>query len=528
MRFTFGGQFSFRLLLALKSSFGWLALALLVVTFDILGTHAYTNIAIPMWWSLWSYLLGVVLTCSEVAAFRRLVDLKRYLGFYFALHLVSFLAYCYRDCGEGVIVTVVGMAYILFLALLAWEPIFDGAETTPILAGGVFEKNLVISRYGVEFVTTLNASFACRILKFIFVLVSCLIVLASVDAVQTAIIHSYGKSDLVQLPYGPKIWMECAGNGSPTVIFESGLAACSTDAFPEAFAAASNVTRTCWYHRPGYGYSESYVSSSPIQSRDIARILAQTLEIRGETGPFVSVSHSFGGVHSRVFAFARKQKMAGMLLVESSDETQYVTRLSWGDAFIWDILLHSLSPLYIFDGIIAPIIAKMRFRKPRYTCIANDRWFKAQNSEMHGAGMDGFRQALVDRITQKDFGNTPLTVITAAKGSGVAYFEELMRMGAKKSSHGTYYFPNNSAPLDRFSAFGHRALANLSSRSLWEIDPSSTHLITIENPKLIAMRLLELIQQARSKIVSNQKMVDVESKDGFNAFDSSTYFRKQT
>jgi len=112
--------------------------------------------------------------------------------------------------------------------------------------------------------------------------------------------------------------IDCNGQGSPTVILESGSGGPSVDWLmvqPEvAFA------RVCSYDRAGYGWSES--GPEPRSSLQIARELKQLMLAAGENGPYVLVGHSMGGYDIRVYAGQYPNDVAGMVLVDASHEDQ--------------------------------------------------------------------------------------------------------------------------------------------------------------------------------------------------------------
>jgi pimeloyl-ACP methyl ester carboxylesterase len=115
--------------------------------------------------------------------------------------------------------------------------------------------------------------------------------------------------------------IHCTGEGSPTVLFESGLGegALSWSAVqPEV----SKFTRACSYDRAGYFWSEP--SDAERTSEMIAEELMTLLQQAGEKGPYILVGHSLGGVYVRAFASRYPDQVAGMVLVDSSHEAQFL------------------------------------------------------------------------------------------------------------------------------------------------------------------------------------------------------------
>jgi pimeloyl-ACP methyl ester carboxylesterase len=113
--------------------------------------------------------------------------------------------------------------------------------------------------------------------------------------------------------------IDCSGQGSPTVILESGSGGPSVDWLmvqPEV----AKFSRVCSYDRAGYGWSDS--GPEPRSSLQIARELKQLLQAAGEKAPYVLVGHSMGGYDVRVYAGQYPDDVAGMVLVDASHEDQ--------------------------------------------------------------------------------------------------------------------------------------------------------------------------------------------------------------
>jgi pimeloyl-ACP methyl ester carboxylesterase len=118
---------------------------------------------------------------------------------------------------------------------------------------------------------------------------------------------------------GYRLHWWCAGQGSPAVIFESGLGGTSFDWYAVRRDVA-NFTTACAYDRAGLGYSDS--GSSPRTSRRIAGELAELVR-RSETKlPIVLVGWSDGGLYVRAYASERESQVAGLVLVDAAHEDQ--------------------------------------------------------------------------------------------------------------------------------------------------------------------------------------------------------------
>jgi len=124
---------------------------------------------------------------------------------------------------------------------------------------------------------------------------------------------------LVRLPDGRRLNIRCVGEGSPTVVFESGFSAWSS-AWGKVQARLAPVTRSCAYDRAGSGFSDP--GPLPRDGEAIARDLDRGLRAAHIKGPYVLVGHSAGGLYQRLFAARRRREVVGMVFVDSSVEHQ--------------------------------------------------------------------------------------------------------------------------------------------------------------------------------------------------------------
>lgn len=117
-----------------------------------------------------------------------------------------------------------------------------------------------------------------------------------------------------------RLHVHCMGEGSPTVIFDSGLGGTSLD-WSLIQPKVAEHTRACTYDRAGYGWSDR--GPAPRHSRRIVAELEQLLGYSSIGGPYVLVGHSFGGLNVQLFAKRNPERVAGLVLVDSSHERQF-------------------------------------------------------------------------------------------------------------------------------------------------------------------------------------------------------------
>lgn len=116
---------------------------------------------------------------------------------------------------------------------------------------------------------------------------------------------------------GRQLHLWCLGSGSPTVILEASGASSSIQWWPiqEELAEFSHV---CSYDRAGFGWSDP--SPSELSFEDNARYLKALLSAAEVPGPYILVGHSKGGLYVRTYAQLYPQDVAGMLLLDATEE----------------------------------------------------------------------------------------------------------------------------------------------------------------------------------------------------------------
>ena len=144
---------------------------------------------------------------------------------------------------------------------------------------------------------------------------------------------------------GRNIYLECRGEGSPTVILESGAYGrgdvWTRDLLqPEGertmvLPGVAQFTRVCTYDRPGtigdvnpsldpYGPlfypSRSDPVPQPRTTQDMVDDLHALLGAADVPGPYVLVGHSSGGLVARLYASEYPDEVVGMVLLDSTHE----------------------------------------------------------------------------------------------------------------------------------------------------------------------------------------------------------------
>ena len=116
---------------------------------------------------------------------------------------------------------------------------------------------------------------------------------------------------------GRSLNLYCSGTGSPTVVFETGFGQPGYS-WVLVQPRVARTNRACWYDRAGDGWSDEVASNR--YSDSIAVDLHRLLGAAGIAPPYVLVGHSIAGFHARVFHAMYPNEVAGMVLVDPSNE----------------------------------------------------------------------------------------------------------------------------------------------------------------------------------------------------------------
>jgi pimeloyl-ACP methyl ester carboxylesterase len=111
----------------------------------------------------------------------------------------------------------------------------------------------------------------------------------------------------------------CTGEGSPTVILDSGLGDDFTG-WAKVQPFLSQKTSVCSYDRAGFGWSASRPGIHDANA--ISAQLHQLIETAGVKRPLVLVGHSISGIYLRSYAAQYPGDLAGLVFIDGATPLQ--------------------------------------------------------------------------------------------------------------------------------------------------------------------------------------------------------------
>jgi pimeloyl-ACP methyl ester carboxylesterase len=238
----------------------------------------------------------------------------------------------------------------------------------------------------------------------------CLLSAASAEA-QTAVPDLYSNPEYVKLPDGRRMAFYCQGHGAPMVVFDSGAGGRARN-WSKVQPEIAKTNRACAYDRAGYDKSDP--GPMPRHAANVVADLDQALHSMGEAGPIVLVAHSVGGFHARLFVNLHREEVAGMVLVDPSQN---------GGEMPYVAVSPTLARSFGKDGdggecIWASAAGRLRPGDPLYvTCGSPPPGSLMTKAEMAQAVTSEAMSQVLSTAqvlgSQKSYGDLPLIVLTA-------------------------------------------------------------------------------------------------------------------
>ncbi len=225
--------------------------------------------------------------------------------------------------------------------------------------------------------------------------------------------HTYAAPGTSHDVNGHRLYLDCRGQGSPTVVLHNGLGEVAAS-WARIVAQVDTSTRVCAYDRAGQGWSQE--TSSAQDGVTAAKDLHKLLSIAGEHSPYVLVGHSIGGTYALTYASRYPQEVAGMVLLDSSSPEQFTAIPGYAGQYAVIHRVEALTPTLNRLGLGRIMTAVAGSRLP----TADADQVTALTASAQGA-RSASREWQVLRTLFKQaqalttFGSRPLAVVTASE-----------------------------------------------------------------------------------------------------------------
>lgn len=303
-------------------------------------------------------------------------------------------------------------------------------------------------------------------------------------AARSAAIHDYPPPGRIVSLDTHDMHIDCRGEGGPTVVLESGMDPLGSMSWTLQHDRMALLTRTCAYDRAGIAWSDT--GPRPRDGERIASELHETLTRAGETGPFVLVAQSMGGPYARIFAGRYADRIAGIMLVESSHPEQF-DRLPKNESFSPppDILIRAM-PLLREIGVVRLLMQE----ELRFKSLPADRQqaLFAVSAGSMATVLSEFGQitkTLAQANAVQSFGDLPLIVLSSAEPPDASRIPD-MHQDDVDAGHAIWLEMQQE-------------LAGLSSRGTYLPIPDASHYMQLSNTDVIVEALKSLLQQIAAR-----------------------------
>lgn len=235
----------------------------------------------------------------------------------------------------------------------------------------------------------------------------------------------------------------------PTIVLEHGAFGCASDWGVVQARLAAKGLHSVAYDRAGLGLSDP--GPQPRDGRALNADLSAVLNAMGETGPFVLVGHSMGGLMVRLFALTHPGQALGVVLVDAvvpdvmaSREGAMAVR-AYGRAMRWvgvGARFGLMRPVAAVTGNMIGLEGEAALEKRRiYGSGSHARW---------AAEEVGQWPTTSDQAAMGDYPpDLPIAVVTAGAEERTPWLKSMQAAPALASRHGY---------VDHVAGAGHASL----------------------------------------------------------------------
>ncbi len=276
---------------------------------------------------------------------------------------------------------------------------------------------------------------------------------------------------------GRRLHLRCAGNGSPTVVFEpSGLG--NSMSFDAVRAELDTRTRTCAYDRMGMGWSDA--APPDVSIGLLADDLDHLIDRAGLRPPFILVPASIGGLTVELYARRHPDRVAGLVFVDAGDsgmvEQLVVPRLGSSSTQVRLACLVGPAARLGVLRLLDPLRLRQESTEAAARTIALT--YRAEPFDRICSMLRGAERSIRDLRSAPPLApDVPLIVLTHGRTGGI------LPPG----------YENVEAAFEPEWRELQQRLARRSTRGVWRVVPDSGHLIAGSQPHAVAAAVLEML-----------------------------------
>jgi pimeloyl-ACP methyl ester carboxylesterase len=309
---------------------------------------------------------------------------------------------------------------------------------------------------------------------------------------------------LVAVDGARRLNLVCMGQGSPVVLFDSGMGD-GAMVWRLVQGEVAKVTRACAYDRAGFGFSDPRQDASDARAA-VADLHALIVAAKIRT-PILYVGHSMAGLYGVLLQATHPRDLAGAVLVEPSFANQ------------WDMIsaagMAAGATQAMADAMLAALHARVGRLKECAAlsssspgplpgdCVETNNGLppdlaglqKAQNSRAsYLLTRASENESFLSTKTDKNVDQKQLEAITQGFGDKVLI---VLTRGNPQNTPGLNAEQNQA--INGAWGEGHDRLAALSSRGSNRVVPNSGHYIQIDQPQAVIDAVTSAVTQIRGR-----------------------------
>lgn len=274
-----------------------------------------------------------------------------------------------------------------------------------------------------------------------------------------------------------KYYLLCSGREEPTLLFESGRWGWHAD-WSVLWDALPQRQRKCTYDRLGLGWSSP--NNSPTHSEVVVSELHELLNEAGFGDELIIVGHSLGGYYARRYAEAYPNRIAGLVLLDSTHE-EAPRRMTYRPEDLSEIELCSAvawSGALRVSGTMKMLVPKGSSEETASEILSVANRTRFCSGLLKAA--EGIELELSNAEGPRSLGDIPLVVVM--RGKAADEYEGL-------EGENRRLFEINEPKWQQMQ----REIADLSTRSKLMVAPESGHQIQTDSPQMV-VEAIELVE----------------------------------